>query len=313
MRSCRAPASGCRRSDAARRRWRRARPRPPARSAAAGSQAPRWASSGGATAAADCSTAGAAAGAAAAVDAGTAAPPAPSKCRGSSTRSSVISAACSSTLRSSRMLPGQGPPRQQRQRLGRRRCAPAGRCAARCPRDSDSTSASRSAQPLAQRRQADRQHVEAVVEVGAEAAVAPPSPPGRGWWRRSCARRSRSTRLLPSGSISCSCSARSSLLCSASGMSPISSRNSVPPSAQLELAVAAACGRRRCRRPGATPKNSASSRVSGTAAMFTPTKRPRRARAARRGCRAPAVPCRCRSRPAAARCCRSAPRAAPGA
>ena len=39
-------------------------------------------------------------------------------------------------------------------------------------------------EPLAQRRQADRQHVEAVVQVGAEAARRPPSPAGRGWWRR---------------------------------------------------------------------------------------------------------------------------------
>ena len=55
------------------------------------------------------------------------------KCAACSTSSSCISAACSSTLRSSRMLPGQGSRASSSSASGAG-CAPAGRCAARCLR-----------------------------------------------------------------------------------------------------------------------------------------------------------------------------------
>ena len=55
--------------------------------------------------------------------------------------------------------------------------------------------------PRAQRRHVDRHHVQAVVEVLAEAAARAPPRPGRGWWRRRCARRPGSAaRRRPAGS-----------------------------------------------------------------------------------------------------------------
>ncbi|MNG05032.1 hypothetical protein D3C84_882040 [compost metagenome] len=73
--------------------------------------------------------------------------------------------------------------------------------------------------------------------------------------------------LEPTGSYSFSCSTRSNLLCRGKGMSPISSRNKVPPSAICNLP-----GRplrsAPVKAPGAVPKNSASSRVSGIAALL---------------------------------------------
>ena len=71
--------------------------------------------------------------------------------------------------------------------------------------------------------------VDAVVEVLAEALAPRPRSRGRGWWRRRCARRRATSPSPPTGRTVRSCSARSSLGCSASGISPISSRNSVPP------------------------------------------------------------------------------------
>ena len=44
-------------------------------------------------------------------------------------------------------------------------------------------------------------------------------------------------RRAPTRSTICSCSTRSSLACSGGAISPISSRNSVPPSRQLEPAA----------------------------------------------------------------------------
>ena len=97
--------------------------------------------------------------------------------------------------------------------------------------------------------------------------------------------------LPPSGSISPSCSARANsfLALQACGISPISSRNSVPPSASLNfkfrraLAVGPGVG-------ASHAENSASSKVSGTAAMLIPwTKQPTGA-ADRHGSRAPVQP-----------------------
>ncbi|MNL36941.1 hypothetical protein D3C87_1590570 [compost metagenome] len=81
------------------------------------------------------------------------------------------------------------------------------------------------------------------------------------------------TVLEPRGSNSPSCRARSSLACRDAGMSPISSRNSVPPWASSNLPFR---GFRSApvNAPGATPKNSASSSASGMAATLTATKGP---------------------------------------
>ena len=78
-------------------------------------------------------------------------------------------------------------------------------------------------------------------------------------------------RVAPTGSTSRSDSTRSSRACSASGMSPISSRKSVPPSAswtrpRLPLAAAPE------KLPGRWPKSSLSISASGMAAQFTATK-----------------------------------------
>ena len=91
-------------------------------------------------------------------------------------------------------------------------------------------------------------------------------------------RRSSCTEAVPpSGRTARSWSTRSSLACVASGMSPISSRNSVPP-----LAAAKRPSRRRSapvNAPFSWPNSSDSSRVSGTAAQFTARNRPPRRRA----------------------------------
>ena len=98
--------------------------------------------------------------------------------------------------------------------------------------------AGRSSTPLAQRRHADLDHVEAVVQVlpeaaglhlGAEVLV-------RGADDAHVDRRPRC--VAPTGRTERSWIARSSLVCIASGRSPISSRNSVPPLRRLEEAVA---------------------------------------------------------------------------
>ena len=62
-----------------------------------------------------------------------------------------------------------------------------------------------------------------------------PSAAGRGWSRRSRARRPSRVRSEPSGSNSRSCSTRSSFDCSAGLIVPISSRKIVPPSASANL------------------------------------------------------------------------------
>ena len=81
----------------------------------------------------------------------------------------------------------------------------------------------------AQRRQRDVDDVDAVVEVLAERAWPRPSPRGRGSSRRPGGRRSATSASAPTGRTLRSWSARSSFGCSASAISPISSRNSVPP------------------------------------------------------------------------------------
>ena len=101
-------------------------------------------------------------------------------------------------------------------------------------------------------------------------ARSPPSPAGRGWWRRSRGRRRGCVRVPPSRSNSCSCRTRRIFACVFALMSPTSSRKSVPPSA---------CSKRptRClsapvNAPFSWPKSSDSRRFSWSAAQFTFTK-----------------------------------------
>ena len=147
--------------------------------------------------------------------------------------SSLRSAACSSTLRSSRMLPRQGCAQQAmgvRAELGRW-CRCAGHVLAQRLDQRRDVAA-----PLAQRRHADRQHVEA----GS-------TGPRGSWPARTSAARSREVAAIrrassqghelvaASGSISPLLQRAQQLGLQASGMSPISSRNSVPPSASWNL------------------------------------------------------------------------------
>ena len=84
---------------------------------------------------------------------------------------------------------------------------------------------------LAQRRQHDRQHVQAVVQILAEASLPALRPRGCGSSRRSRARRRGCRRTPPTRLKVFSSRNRSSFACSAGTISPISSRNTVPPSA----------------------------------------------------------------------------------
>ena len=84
---------------------------------------------------------------------------------------------------------------------------------------------------LAQRRDLDREHVEPVEQVRRGSGPPRPPPRGRGSWRRRSARRPCAAASPPTRSNSFSWSTRRSLACIASGISPISSRNSVPPCA----------------------------------------------------------------------------------
>ena len=77
--------------------------------------------------------------------------------------------------------------------------------------------------------------------------------------------------VAPTGSTSRSDSTRSSRACSASGMSPISSRNSVPPSASA-IRPRLPLGEAPEKLPGRWPNSSLSIRCSGIAAQFTATK-----------------------------------------
>ncbi len=120
------------------------------------------------------------------------------------------------TARPARRSAGIRRPRPRRPRPAPRRGTPRSRAGARC-RASDSATSSASASPLiarmrlpssaakrarkcrassgmssgrsAQRRHRDRKDVQAVEQVFAEAAVPSRRRSGRGWWRRSAARR----------------------------------------------------------------------------------------------------------------------------
>ena len=126
--------------------------------------------------------------------------------------------------------------------------------------------------PFAQRRQRDRHDVEAVVEVLAELAGRRSAAPGRGWWRR----RSRASTAIssrpPTRRIVPDCSARSSRVCACIGMSPISSRNSVPPAACSNLPICRATAP--VKAPFSCPNSSLSISSAGIAAALTATNGP---------------------------------------
>ena len=137
------------------------------------------------------------------------------------------------------------------------------------------TSRGMSSRPLAQRRQHDREDVQAVVEVARGSGRRRPSAPGRGC----VAATSRTSTLIvfvpPRRSNSCSCSTRSSFGCSSSGMSPTSSRNSVPWWASSKRPTF--CAMAPVKAPFSWPNSSLSSRPVGMAAQLSLTKvRPRR-------------------------------------
>ena len=96
--------------------------------------------------------------------------------------------------------------------------------------------------PLAQRRELDRDHVQAEEEILAEAAGRRPRRAARGWSPRRRARRPRRGCVPPTRSTSPSCSTRSSFAWKSRLISPISSRKSVPPCGALEAAGARRCG-----------------------------------------------------------------------
>ena len=120
---------------------------------------------------------------------------------------------------------------------------------------------------LAQRRQRDRHDVDAVEEIGAEAALRRPRARGRGWSRRRRARRRRSAASSRAARSSRSWSARSSFACTAGASSPISSRKSVPPWAASKRPMRRS--RASVKAPFSWPKSSLSISVAGIAAQFT--------------------------------------------
>ena len=75
--------------------------------------------------------------------------------------------------------------------------------------------------------------------------------------------------LPPTGSISPSCTARSSLTCTSSGRSPISSRNSVPPLASTNLPTCLSVAP--VKAPFSWPNRMLSTRLSGIAPQLTVT------------------------------------------
>ena len=133
---------------------------------------------------------------------------------------------------------------------------------------------------LAQRRQVDADHVEAVVEVLAEAALARPPRAGRGWWRRRRARRRASgcgppTPLdlaLLQGAQQLGLERRAAARRSRRGRACRRRPARTGPAVRSLAPVKA---------PFSWPNSSLSSSVSGMAAQLTATKGP--ARAARCG------------------------------
>ena len=130
---------------------------------------------------------------------------------------------------------------------------------------------------LAQRRQLEVEHGEAVEEILAQrGARASWGAPGARW-RRRCAPVARSCSWLPTRSKVPSWSTRRSLVWSAGSRSPISSRKSVPPAAASKRPSRRAAAP--VKAPFSWPKSSLSTSVGGSAAKFTATNGARLARA----------------------------------
>ena len=126
---------------------------------------------------------------------------------------------------------------------------------------------------LAERREPEVDDVEAVVEVLAEAARRGSRPRGSGWSRRRRGCRPSRACESPTRKTTRSCSARRSFTWRFSGSSPISSRKSVPLSADLELA-GAADATAPVKAPFTWPKSSLSIRFSGMAPQLMATNGP---------------------------------------
>ena len=95
---------------------------------------------------------------------------------------------------------------------------------------------------LAQRRYPQLDHAEPVVEVLAEPPRRHVAAEVRGWSRPRCARPPRRDLFSPTRRISFSWSTRRSFTCIPGGISPTSSRNSVPPFAASKRPAAVAVG-----------------------------------------------------------------------
>ena len=133
-------------------------------------------------------------------------------------------------LRSSRTLPGQACARM-RATASRAEARPRpARARGRTPRGSAARAPRRPA-ALAQRRQVDADHVAGGSRGPRGSCPRARAARGRGWWPRRCARRSAAGACRRRGGTRRPASTRSSFACVAGVMSPISSRNSVPPSA----------------------------------------------------------------------------------
>jgi hypothetical protein len=135
---------------------------------------------------------------------------------------------------------------------------------------------------LAQRGDRQREHVEAVEEVLAEAPRL--GPPSRGRAFVAATTRTSTLRSLvsPTRRMVLSCSTRRSFTWSSIGSSPISSRKSVPPSASSKSPRLSASRLASVNAPFLWPKSSLSMRFPGMAPQLTATKgrllRARRAR-----------------------------------
>ena len=124
-----------------------------------------------------------------------------------------------------------GVARERGQRLGRRAASSRARAARPAARESARASAGMSSGRSRSGGSSISTTLQAVVEVLAEAPARDLVLRGRGAWRRPRARRPRSASRRRRARSSRSCSTRSTLACVSGGMSPISSRKIVPPSA----------------------------------------------------------------------------------
>ena len=205
---------------------------------------------------------------------------------------------CPATGRST----GSAAPRATRWRAARHR-----RCAARSSRWV--TRSGRSSMRSRSGGQVQPHALEAVEEIGAERPLRRPAA-SRSWCVAAITRTSAAmVRVPPTRSNSRSCSTRRILACMDSGMSPISSRKSVPSLGELEAAGP---------RPHRAGEGAALvaeqlglEQPLGDRRAVDRDERPVLARRSAGGSRGPAPPCRCRSRPGSARSGRWARRAGP--